>query len=59
MVNLDAYPDDVIVQAFLLHFHIKRHGLDAIHFSDAAREAVRSDGPDIIAREIRKELSKI
>lgn len=58
-VDLDDYDDEVIAKAFWLQEHIRRYGIDGIHFSRRAKHVAEVQGPKIVADEIDKELKKL
>lgn len=58
-VDLGSYDDETIAKAFWLQEHIRRYGIDGIHFSRRARRVAEVSGPKIIANEIDKELKKL
>lgn len=56
---LDEFPRHVIDQAFNVQEHIRRHGIDAVHFMDTAEQWVEENGADTLAQAIRQEVDKI
>lgn len=58
-VDLDAYDDEVIAKAFWLQEHIRRYGIDGIHYTRRAREIARIHGSDTVADFIDDELRKL
>lgn len=59
MVDLDAYPDDVIMKAFWLQRHIHVHGIDGIYFMRHARRTEAEDGDQNVAGNISARLRMI
>lgn len=58
MVNLDDYPDDVILKAFWLQRHIQKHGIEGIHFMGRAENEAES-GDSTVATHVSSELNKL
>ena len=58
-VNLSDYDEDVIAKAFWLQEHIRRTGLDGVNYSQVGEGIAETQGDDIVAQEISKELKKI
>lgn len=58
-VDLSEYDDEVIAKAFWLQEHIRKNGLDGIHYMRQAERVAEEGGPLIVAHEIGKELKKL
>lgn len=57
-VDLSAYDQETIAKAFWLQEHIRRYGIDGIHYSRVGVETADKKGPPLIAAFIEAELKK-
>lgn len=58
-VDLSQYDDETVAKAFWLQEHIRRYGIDGIHFTKRAKRVAEVQGPKIVAHEISQELKKL
>ena len=58
MVNLDAYPEEVIDRAFYLQRKIKRDGLEGIGFMNQAYLKISAEAEETTQKNIEKNLKK-
>lgn len=55
MVDVEAYPDELILKAFWLQRHIQEYGIEGIHFMDEAQDEAEN-GDSVVAGNISARL---
>lgn len=58
-VDLSEYDEETLAKAFWLQEHIRRYGIDGIHFMWRARGEAHRSGPEQVADAIESELKKV